>query len=194
MARDADGKFIADENAGPDFVPQLPMEAYMNHAMASVTLGAGGAGGVKTIDTGLTVENMGDLAPFGLKWVLFGAVLVPATKASLATFVGTHAVSHIVAQIQRGTKVIGDLKERAHEDVICEAKVIRSSSAEGGFVQPMFVYDLIDPIPVMTRKLTVLIAHSDTADVNSAEWLTILRFGFDALQKTDQTAMAAAAA
>lgn len=187
FARRRQGNAGSFASEGEDFVPQLPMEDYMNLRHVDVTLGAAGAGGVAVVDTGLTVENMGDQAPRGLKWVLFGGMYQPATKADLEAW-NAYGTGSLVVQLQRGTRVIGDLAARSAERVVAQGMLGVNNTAEGSIVFPLPL-DLAYPTPVVRKKITILVGHNNHAKLNSRVWTVSLAFGFAAMTESDRAAI-----
>lgn len=184
MARDMKGQFTG----GEDFLPELPMENYMNVRHVPVVLaGAGGAAGV-TVETGLDLENAGDQAPLGVKWVLYGAIFQPSGIDDYVALAAAGS-AYMVSQVLRGSRIAGGILARGSDDVVCAggfAGVAGQEAAHGPMPLP---YDLVHPTPVVTKRLSVLFHTANHARLNGTTWTASLFFGFAALSETDRTAL-----
>lgn len=194
-ARDAQGKFMSGGPMGAggseDFVPELGMERYLNRIDVPVSFAAAATTEVfDTVETGLQVELLGDTQQFGgLKWVLFGATLMPTNKTAMAGVVTGSVQQGITAQILEGTHTA--LVNRNHED--CRAQcnhwfgLLTSGSSFGTYPVP---FDIVSPIPILSKRLTVgLVGHVDNANLNSLSWTVSLHWGVAPLHAGDTNAL-----
>lgn len=185
LARGAGGKFAA----GEDFVPQLPMERYMNETIVHCVAGAAGAGSVTEIDTGLTVEAQGDAFPLGQKWVLFGGIYQPSRHADMEQM-AVASTWNVLVTLLRGQWALADVVDlpRGDDDVVARGGIAAVIGTEHGAAYPLPL-DRINPTPVLHRHLTVALEHSNHAAVNASEWDVTLFWGWAALNESDKLAI-----
>ena len=176
----ADGRFVG----GEDFVPGLPMEAFMNTKHRDILLGSAGAVVATEVETGLSIENAGDQAPKGLKWVLFGGIYQPADLATLVKLEDSAVVSSLMVQLQRGQEAA--MRPRSDDEVIGQGMVILSGTRLMDWPKPL---DILHPTPVLSRYLTILLDASDDATMDASRWNVQLFFGFSAMTDADDRAL-----
>ena len=187
MARQADGKFAA--GGGEDFVPQLPMEKYMNESIVHCVAGAAGAGSVTELDTGLTVEAQGDAFPDGMKWVFFGGIYQPSRHADLEAL-GVASTWNVAVTVLRGQWDLADIIDlpRGEDDIAARGSCGVVIGTECAVVYPLPL-DRMNPTPILNRHLTIALEHSNNAAVNGSEWDVTLFWGWAALSASDKLAL-----
>lgn len=187
MARGTGGRFVA--GAGADMAPELVLEKFKNVWKIPVVLGAAGAGGVTTWNTGLSLESMGDQAPLGVKAIMYAAVIGPRNSTASAAW-SAAGTGVFQAQVQRGTRVIGDMKAADGDDVVANVFVDDTRAADNAVQSvPLFPMDVLAPEPIMASKLTLLMLNENHARTNSVEWLCQILFGYDPLDPSDVLAL-----
>lgn len=183
MAKDSKGKFTTE-----DFVPQSGMEAYMNVKHVSHVMGAAGANARTLVDTDLTLESLGDQAPDGAKWILYGATLQPDDQNAANAFVA-HMSGYMMVSILRGDVAIGDQGTRAASNVIARCTVVNVSTAEKNVNQLLYAFDLLHPTPVVSSKLTITSKHTASGVIDSQPWSVDLYYAWAPISDADNRAI-----
>ena len=195
--RDSMGRWLPGTGgaaaASEDYVPELPMERYLNVKHVPITFGPASTTLIAVpFDTGLgDVELLGDTEDsVGVKWVLYGGILRPRNSVAAMAFAGLGAASiGIYSQLLKGTWDAADAIFDS-DNPACLATAMGNFYGDGGAMTLPVPYDVLAPFPVIDRRLTLTIdAHASVAVLNDKEWLASLLFGVAGLNTGDVNAI-----
>lgn len=182
----AGGRFVS---GGEDFMPQLPMERYMNETYVKVTGGAAGAGSVTEVDTGMSVEAQGDAFPYGKKWVLYGGIYQPDSDqvANALITAGSGSLTFTVLRGQMALTAVSDLP-RGDDRILMRGGMCYAIATETVLPFPLPM-DRLHPMPVLSRYLTISMEHTNDPIFNALAWCVTLFWGWAGLTDSDRLAI-----